>query len=68
MKIRVDFELCQGHGVCAEEAPDVFDVAERPGRYPQVVVRQERPPEALRASVERAVRLCPTRALVLEED
>jgi ferredoxin len=65
VKIVVDFDLCQGHGVCAEEAPRVFavDAAES-----KVVVLDLTPPEALRAEVEAAVRYCPTRALRLVED
>ncbi|MEE8166399.1 MAG: ferredoxin, partial [Myxococcota bacterium] len=26
MRIEVDLALCQGHGVCVEEAPEVFRV------------------------------------------
>ncbi len=68
MKVAVDFELCQGHGVCADECPEVFDVEERPGGYPRVVILEARPEEALRARVINAVRNCPTRALRLEDD
>ena len=65
MRIKVDFDLCQGHGVCRNEAPEVFDVDRE---REQVVVKQERPPEALRAKVQAAVRYCPTRALSIEEE
>jgi len=65
VKIRVDADLCQGHAVCREEAPRVFDVD--PGTN-RVVVKVERPDESLRAEVKRAVKYCPTRALRLEED
>ena len=68
MRILVDRELCQGHGVCHGEAPEVFRVVERPGDYAQVEVIQERPPEALRAKVEAAVRYCPNRVLSIRED
>ena len=64
MRIGVDFDLCQGHGVCQEEAPAVFAVDEREGR---VVVKRAEPPASERAAVEKAVRYCPTRALRLEE-
>ena len=63
MRIHVDFGLCQGHGVCKEEAPEVFDVDEREGR---VIVLAAEPPESQRAAVERAVKYCPTRALKIE--
>ena len=65
MRIRVDFDLCQGHGVCRNEAPLVFGLD--PERQ-QVVLLDERPPEALRAQVEAAVRHCPTRAISIVED
>ncbi len=65
MRIRVDLDLCQGHGACAEEAPEVFAVDERSSK---VIVREERPGEALRAKVKAAVRFCPTRALTLLDD
>ena len=65
MRVRVDRELCQGHGVCVGEAPEVFRVVDRPGSYAQVEILQEEPAEALRAQVEAAVRYCPNRALSL---
>jgi len=63
MRVRVDADLCQGHGACKSEAPEVFDVNERNGI---VIVLQESPPEALRAKVQAAVKYCPTRALAIE--
>ena len=63
MRVHVDFGLCQGHGVCREEAPAVFAVDDRQG---VVVLLQNEPPESERAAVEQAVRYCPTRALRLE--
>ena len=65
MRIQVDFDLCQGHGVCRSEAPEVFDVDRE---REQVMVKQERPPESLREKVRAAVRYCPTRALSIEEE
>ena len=65
LRVRVDADLCQGHGVCAGEAPEVFRVDPKTGR---VELLMERPPEALRARVEKAVRYCPTRALSIAKD
>jgi ferredoxin len=65
VRIRVDRDLCQGHGVCRSEAPELFDVDRE---ALQVVVKDERPPESLRAKVQAAVRYCPTRALSIEEE
>ena len=67
MRIEVDYDLCQGHGVCADEAPEVFRVAERPGSYDQVEVILAEPDEGLREKVEAAVRFCPNRVLRIVE-
>jgi sterol 14-demethylase len=63
LRVRVDLDLCQGHGVCAVESPEVFRVDRDSGR---VELLLDSPPEQLRAQVELAVRHCPTRALTLE--
>jgi sterol 14alpha-demethylase len=65
LRVRVDRDLCQGHGVCANEAPEVFRVDAKTG---ELTVLLESPPVSLRAAVEAAVRHCPTRALSLIED
>lgn len=67
MRIHADLELCQGHGLCQEEAPEVFRVVEVPGAYDHVEVRVAEPDEALRPKVEAAVRFCPNRVLSIEE-
>jgi ferredoxin len=63
-RVCVDLDLCQGHGVCVDEAPDVFglDPVER-----KVTLRVAEPGEDARDEVELAVRHCPTRALSIEE-
>jgi ferredoxin len=63
MKIRVDRVLCQGHGVCESEAPEVFSVSKKG----ELTVLQENPPDDQRANVERAVKYCPTHALTIED-
>lgn len=62
MRIHVDYELCQGHGVCKGEAPEVFDV----DTESRVVVLLPEPPESERERVKLAVQYCPTRALRVE--
>lgn len=64
MRVRVDLGLCQGHGACAADAPEVFGVDEQKHL---VIVLQEHPPESQRERVALAVRFCPTRALALED-
>jgi sterol 14-demethylase len=63
--VRADLDLCQGHGVCANEAPGVFALDNDEGR---VRILEERPAPAQRAAVEAAVRHCPTRAIRIVED
>jgi ferredoxin len=64
-RVVVDRDLCQGHGVCESEAPEVFSVSKKG----DLSVLDERPPDALRPKVELAVRYCPTHALsIVEED
>jgi ferredoxin len=64
VRIEVDYDLCQGHGVCESEAPEVFSVAKKG----QVVVERASPPDELRTKVELAVKYCPTHALKIVED
>jgi sterol 14-demethylase len=63
-RVKVDWDLCQGHGVCATEAPEVFAVDKEKSC---VRVLREAVPSELRAKVEAAVKYCPTRALSIEE-
>lgn len=64
MRIVVDLDLCQGHGVCESEAPEVFAVT----NDHQVEVLDPHLPESQRTAVEAAVRYCPTHALRLEDE
>jgi len=62
MRIKVDFDLCQGRANCMGEAPEVFKVDDKGF----LNILQEEPPEALREQVELAVKYCPTGAIRLE--
>jgi sterol 14-demethylase len=64
-RVKVDWDLCQGHGVCATEAPEVFAVDKEKSSVR--VLRESIPPE-LRAKAEAAVKYCPTHALSIEQD
>jgi len=64
VRVVVDRDLCQGHGVCESEAGAVFAV---PNKGVLVIV-DESPSEELRSQVEAAVKFCPTHALRIEED
>ena len=64
MRVVVDLDLCQGHGVCESEAPTVFELAKRE----KVTIVDGSPPDEARAEVEAAVRYCPTSALSIVEE
>ena len=58
MRVAVDLVRCQGNGVCARLAPEVFDL----GPDGLAVVTDDPPPLVPRA-VEDAARRCPTQAI-----
>jgi sterol 14-demethylase len=63
MRVRIDWDLCQGHANCMGDAPEVFQVDDDG----KLTVLLEQPPESLRDKVASAVRYCPTGAIRLEE-
>jgi ferredoxin len=62
MKVLVDFDKCASNARCMKAAPQVFEVREDGFLY----ILIEEPPEALRSSVEQAMRDCPTGAITVE--
>jgi len=66
-RIKADMLLCQGHGICKEECPEVFSVVDQGTGYPKVSIATASPPPELRAQVEDAVRYCPNQVLKLIE-
>ncbi|MGW5262169.1 ferredoxin [Microbispora sp. NPDC004025] len=64
MKIKADTGRCVGAGMCALTLPEVFDQSEEDGT---VVVLDAEPQAALLPAVNRAVQLCPSGALYMEE-
>ena len=63
MRVLVNRDLCEVNALCVKEAPEVFAL----GDDDQVILLIEKPDEALRANVDRAVRRCPRNALALED-
>jgi sterol 14-demethylase len=63
-RVVVDRDLCQGHGVCESEAPEVFEVS----KDAVLAVLDDAPGDAQRKAVEAAVKYCPTHALTIVED
>lgn len=61
MLVTVDFDRCEGHGLCTLSAPEVFSFDDRGSL--RVV---ERPGSEHRAAVEESVRMCPALAIQLD--
>ena len=62
MKIIADRERCEGHGLCADTAPDVYDLDDDA----VVVLLHEDVPPALERKAEAGGRVCPVAALRIE--
>ena len=62
MKIVVDFDKCDSNGVCCGIAPDLFELDDQNF----LVIKQEEPGEDQRATLEEAVRNCPTEAISID--
>jgi ferredoxin len=62
MKVRVDPQLCQGHTLCAMNAPDLFVLSDEDGHAQAV---DENVPADRETDVKEAVRSCPEQAIVL---
>jgi ferredoxin len=63
MKVVVDLSICDLHGLCVEEAPEVFEIGDDGALH----LLDATPPEGLRSKVVAAVRACPTGAISFEE-
>ena len=64
MRVVIDEMLCEGNAECMKAAPEVF-VVDDDDRARLLI---ERPPDALRARVEIAVRRCPRQAITLRDN
>ena len=67
MRISVDLDLCQGHGVCVGEAPEIFEMERNEAGEDKVVLRMQQPPPEQLTKVRAAAQHCPTGALSIEE-
>ncbi len=63
MKVNVNSDMCEGHGKCEAQAPEVFKVDENDKS--RVLIPE--PGEELWAKVRNAHRLCPRQAVIIEE-
>jgi ferredoxin len=62
MKIAADRDRCEGHGLCADTAPDVYDLDDDA----VVVLLHEVVPAQLERKAEAGARVCPVAALRVE--
>jgi ferredoxin len=63
MRIKVDLDVCQGHGVCHMSAPEVFELSPEDGH--SIVLVDPVPPE-LQDAAQLGVDSCPERAISAE--
>ena len=64
MKVKIDYDLCEGNAVCMKVAPEVFIV----GEDDRARLLLKEPGEDLRSKVEAAVRRCPRQALSVVDE
>jgi ferredoxin len=64
LKIKLDSEMCQGHGRCYDVAPELFEPDDV--GYAKVI-RADVPPELVEHA-RQAERSCPERAITLVEE
>ena len=62
MRLVVDPDVCQGYGLCHDEAPELIELDE--GGF-ALVLGDGSVPDELREVAEKAVSMCPARALAL---
>jgi ferredoxin len=63
VRIVVDRDLCDGHGMCEAMAHEYFELDDDDVMH----VLEESPPEAERSKVHAAVQACPALALSLQD-
>ena len=59
MRVHAERDRCEGHGLCADTAPEVFELDEDA----VAVVLHEDVPAALQRRAEAGARVCPVAAL-----
>ncbi len=60
MKVRIDTDLCQGHGVCYMTSPDLFHLRDEDG---QAFVDSEEVPAGMEDAAQLGADSCPERAI-----
>ncbi len=62
LRVRVDPQLCEGHALCIETAPEVFDLTDD-----DIATCAEQPPAQYWDQVRAAVDACPRGAITITE-
>jgi ferredoxin len=65
MRVRVDPDVCQGHGVCRMSAPEVFHLREEDG---QAYVESEEVPAGMEEAAKLGAASCPERAITVWDE
>ena len=65
MRVKIDYARCQGHTMCAQQAPEIFDLDDEEGKG---IVILDRVPQELEEKLQRAEMSCPERAVCIEQD
>jgi ferredoxin len=60
-RVRIDPRLCEGHALCIDLAPEVFDLSDD-----DVATCDERPSKSLWDAVTAAMNACPRGAITIE--
>jgi ferredoxin len=63
MRVSVDLDVCQGHGVCHMSAPELFELDPDDAH---AIVQLDPVPEGLEVDARTAVDACPERAISLQ--
>ena len=61
LTVHVDPRLCEGHAICTELSPEIFDL----GDEEIVTVTDEHPGEQHRVDVQAAAAACPRQAITV---
>lgn len=64
-RITIDMGLCQGHSVCAVEAPELFRLVDKGEAYPQAEAIHDIVPDDLLRKAQDAEEFCPNSAIRL---
>jgi ferredoxin len=65
MKVQIDQEKCCSSGMCALNVPEIFDQRDEDGVG---VVLEPSPPDQFQDAVRHAAALCPSGAIVVQDD